>query len=347
MTRVLHVLSEPAGGGAGHRLRALTERLPAEADVLALTAGPAPAGVPSLAGGASGLVPRLVAAVVRGRYDVVHTHGYEAAVSGRVAARVAGVRAVVGTEDALGTTHLDGRRITPAVRRRYLVTERLASVTVAVSATVATRLEAWGVRPGRIAVIPPGLDPAAYRFDPELRAATRAELGLWPTERVVGAVGRLDAGNRFDVLLRAAARLDATLLVVGDGPDRAALERLAARLGLADRVRFTGEVDKVRPLLCAMDVLAAPGAESSFGLAVLEALACGLPVVYGSCPAVEALPPEFAPAAVRGAVDELDLRRERVSAPAAAAYPPDRSAALLAETYDRLLGGRPSHPECR
>ncbi len=371
MTRVLHVITRLTAGGAGHQLRLLLEHLPAEAEVVTL-AGAGPVADAIRAGGTPVVdlrmrgrrdllaLSRLVRLIHRGRYDVVHTHLYRACVVGRLAARMAGVRTVVATEHTLGRTRIEGRPITAGIRRWYRATERLGRVTIAVSEPVAARLRAWGVRPERVTVIPDGIDPDALAFDAGLRARARAELGLWPSERVVGAVGRLDAGQRFDVLLRAMAGLDATLLLVGDGPQQAALEELAAGLGLADRVRFTGEVTDVRPLLCGMDALAAPSAQETFGLAVLEALACGLPVVYGSCPALEALAAGAAPRAVRGAADATELRVELAAALdsaalSAAVEPPDRRdppaavehyridrlAVRVADLYQRTLrGGR-------
>jgi glycosyltransferase involved in cell wall biosynthesis len=357
VSRVLHVITGLAAGGAEHQLRLLLTHSADEAEVVTLTnAGSVAeairaAGIPvtdlRMRGNRDLLaLPRLVRLIRRGHYDVVHTHLYRACVYGRLAARLAGVRHVVATEHSLGATRIEGRPITAGVRRLYRATERLGQHTVAVSGPVATRLVEWGVRPERVTVIPNGIDTGALAFDAGLRDRTRAGLGLWPSERVVGAVGRLDAGKRFDVLLRAMAGLDATLLLVGAGPERAALEALAARLGLADRVRFAGEVADVRPLLCAMDVLAAPSAEETFGLAVLEALACGLPVVYGSCPALEALPAGAAPLAVHGAIDETDLRAELGSAldtavlAAAVDRPGRRDPPPAVEHYriDRLAG---------
>jgi glycosyltransferase involved in cell wall biosynthesis len=380
VTRVLHVITGLTAGGAGHQLRLLLQHLPAGGEVVTLTdAGPLAEAIRADGTRVTDLrmrgnrdlaaLPRLVRLIRRGRYDIVHTHRYRACVYGRLAARAAGVRHVVATEHSLGDTRIEGRPITPGIRRLYRATERLGTGTIAVSEPVAARLRSWGVRPERVAVIPNGIDAAALAFDAGLRARARAELGLWPSERVVGAVGRLDRGKRFDVLLRAMVGLDATLLLVGGGPQRAALEQLAARLGLADRVRFVGEVADLRPLLCAMDALAAPSAEETFGIAVLEALACGLPVVYGRCPALEALPAGAAPRAVRGAVDELDLRAELAAAldsaalapalvrsglreapPAVEHYRIDRLANRVADLYQRILHGKdfPWHlqPSC-
>ncbi|HST65549.1 MAG TPA: glycosyltransferase, partial [Mycobacteriales bacterium] len=313
--RVLHVIPELGPGGAEHQLRLLLPRLPVDSAVVTLGGGslvdPIRAtGVPvtDLGGGRLGPLPALVRLVRRGRYDLVHTHRTSAALYGRAAARAAGGRAVVATEHALGRTHVDGRPVTAGLRRAYRLSARLGSATIAVSEPVADRLADWHV--DRVVVIPAGLDPAELAFDPALRAGTRAALGLWPSERVIGAVGRLDRGSRFDVLLRAVAGLDATLLLVGDGPLRAELEALAGGLGLADRIRFLGPLADLCPVLCAVDVLAAPSAEEGFGLTVLAGLACGLPAVHAGCPALEALPPGAAPGTVRGAVDEHDLRAE-------------------------------------
>jgi glycosyltransferase involved in cell wall biosynthesis len=363
MTRVLHVITGLAAGGAEQQLRLLVRHLPAAAvrsEVATLTN----AGSVAAAIRADGtrvvdlcmrgnrdltVLPRLVALIRHGRYDLVHTHLYRACLYGRIAARAAGVPALA-TEHSLGSTQLEGRPLTAGVRGLYRLGERLGAGTVAVSEPVADRLRAWGVRPGRVAVVPNGIEPAGFRFDAGLRDRTRAALGLAPGDRVVGAVGRLAPGKRFDVLVRAVAGLDATLLVVGAGPELPALQALAADAGIAHRVRFTGEVGDVRPLLCAMDVLAAPSAQETFGLAVLEALAAGLPVRYASCPALEALPADAAPRARRVHPDEDSLRRSLAAAldqagpreppPAVDHYRIDRLAGRLAELYQQVREGR-------
>lgn len=152
----------------------------------------------------------------------------------------------------------------------------------------------------RIHVVPNGIDVERFRFDPRARIAARRQLGLPDAAFVVGGVGRLAPGKRFDVLLHALAALpqDVRVLLVGGGPDEARLRATAAQLGVADRVLFAGERPHLSgqgadlpALLAAMDVLASPSPEEAFGLAVVEGLAAGLPVLYVRCPAVEDLPP--------------------------------------------------------
>ncbi|MET7903517.1 glycosyltransferase [Streptomyces sp. NPDC005336] len=368
--RVLHIISRLGAGGAEQQLRLLLRHLPLRCDVVALTGPGATAhgiradGIPvthlPMGGGDRQLaaLPRLVRIIRSGGYDLVHTHLYRACVYGRIAARLAGVRAVIATEHTLGERRIDGRPLTGATRARYLAAERLGSATVAVSAAVADRLRDWGVPNHRIHLVPNGIDARHFHFEPAARAAARARLGIPDHAFVVGGVGRLAAGKRFDVALRAVAEVpEARLLLVGEGPERSALEDLAARLGVADRVRLLGERDGAvaqaddRPaglpgLLAAMDVLVSPSSEEAFGLAALEALAAGLPVLHAVCPALDELPAGAAPGARRvgpGAAALADaLRRHAVAGPqrfpvpdAVDRYDIARSARRLMDLYDR------------
>ncbi|HEX5387598.1 MAG TPA: N-acetyl-alpha-D-glucosaminyl L-malate synthase BshA [Gemmatimonadales bacterium] len=81
------------------------------------------------------------------------------------------------------------------------------------------------------------------------------------------------------VFARIARAMPATLLMVGDGPDRPEAEHEAAELGVSESVRFLGRLDSVAPLLQATDLFLLPSQSESFGLAALEAMACGAPVV--------------------------------------------------------------------
>lgn len=119
----------------------------------------------------------------------------------------------------------------------------------------------------------------------EVRARCRAELGLGEAP-TIGVVGRLRSEKGQRTMLAALPRIlgrlpDAKLLVVGDGPDRVVLERLAEELGVAASVRWTGHVahERVAELYAAMDVLAVPSRYEAFGLVAAEAMAMSLPVV--------------------------------------------------------------------
>ncbi|MFG3511651.1 MULTISPECIES: glycosyltransferase [Streptomyces] len=372
--RALHIITGLGVGGAEQQLRLLLRHLPADCDVVTLTnPGSVADGLTAdgvrvvhlgMAGNRDmGALPRLVRLIRSGGYDLVHTHLYRACLYGRLAARLAGVRAVVATEHSLGDSQMEGRPLTPGVRALYLAGERLGRATVAVSPTVAERLRRWGVPAGRIHVVPNGIDLARFAFDPVRRHRTRRRLGLPDHARVIGGIGRLHPGKRFDVLISALAGLPADhyLLLVGGGPEENALRRTAREAGVADRVLFTGE----RPcfpdggpgpdlpsLICAMDVFASPSPEEAFGLAAVEALASGLPVLYASCPAIDDLPAHTAPAALRvGGGPEAFVRAlagTRATAPgprgaaeAARHYDITRSAARLMDVYTATVARQP------
>jgi glycosyltransferase involved in cell wall biosynthesis len=141
-------------------------------------------------------------------------------------------------------------------------------------------VEDFGVSPWRTRVIPPGVD--LDRFQPGDRATARERLGLPLDRRVLVTVRRLVPRMGIDVLLDALRDIDALLVVVGSGPSRSTLEAHAAKLGIRDRVVFAGDVedDALPDYYRAADVAVLPSiALEGFGLAALEALACGTPVV--------------------------------------------------------------------
>ncbi|MER5222587.1 glycosyltransferase [Streptomyces flaveus] len=357
--KALHIITGLGAGGAEQQLRLLLRHLPLACDVVTLTnpgqvaEGLTADGVRVVHLGMSGnrdlsALPRLARLIRHGGYDLVHTHLYRACVYGRIAARLAGVRAVVATEHSLGGTQLEGRALTARMRALYLASERLGRATVAVSPTVADRLRSWGVPEPRIEVVPNGIDVACFRFDPDRRERTRRRLGLPKDAYVVGGIGRLTAGKRFGVLIDALGRLprDYMLLLVGSGPEENVLRRAAQRSGVTGRVLFTGEQPyepdgthalDLPSLTSAMDVLASPSTEETFGLAAVEGLAAGLPVLYACCPAVEDLPPRLAAGAhrVRGAADAFAraLAETRARTGHAPSRPTDRPAPAAARHY--------------
>ncbi|MEW1900482.1 glycosyltransferase [Streptomyces sp. NPDC086147] len=366
--RVLHVITGLGIGGAEQQLRLLLRHLPVQSRVVTLTnpgavaAGIEADGTPVTHLGMTGnrdlgALPRLARIVRQGRYDLVHTHLYRACVYGRTAARIAGVRRIVATEHSLGEHQIEGRPLSAGTRALYLASERLGTSTVAVSPSVARRLTDWGVPEERVRVVPNGIETGRFAFDLDARRRTRAALGLPEDAYVVGGVGRLAPGKRFDLLVRAVAAVpEARLLLVGEGGEREELLRLARGLGAAERVLLTGACEDPPPagstrpslpgLLAAMDAFVSASPDEAFGLAVVEALAAGLPVLYAACPAVEDLPADAAPGARRtgcsaaeltAALRELaEARPARLPVPEAVRhYDIARSARQLMSLYDQ------------
>jgi glycosyltransferase involved in cell wall biosynthesis len=140
----------------------------------------------------------------------------------------------------------------------------------------------------RCTVIPYGIDLETFALKQDeagVVVARRAALGPDP---VILFVGVLRPYKGLDILLKALVRVRATLIVVGRGPARFELSGLAARLGLSNRVWFLGEVSEAerRILLHACDAFVLPSIDNreAFGIAQLEAMACGKPVISSDLP---------------------------------------------------------------
>jgi teichuronic acid biosynthesis glycosyltransferase TuaC len=149
---------------------------------------------------------------------------------------------------------------------------------LAVSEAMKRDMAALGMSADRIRVHHTGVD--LDRFAPGDRTALKAELGI--SGPMVACVGALIPRKGQAILIEALAGLpDVTLIIVGQGPDRAALEAQAQRLGSAERVRFTGSLphEGIAQILAAADVMALPSASEGLANAWVEALACGTPIV--------------------------------------------------------------------
>ena len=160
------------------------------------------------------------------------------------------------------------------------VLQRSAAV-IATSPNYVASSRALSRHAHRCRVIPLGIRTEEFsQSDP----VAVAELRRLHGPRIVLGVGRLVDFKGFDYLIRAMALVEGKLLLVGDGPARAALKRTALESGVADRVVFVGNVsktDEIVPFYRAADVFAFPSVSrnESFGLVQVEAMACGTPVV--------------------------------------------------------------------
>ena len=141
-------------------------------------------------------------------------------------------------------------------------------------------VEHFGVPADAIRVIPNFVDLTLYSRD---RTPCRRSSFAEPGEKIVIHISNFRPVKRIEDVVRAFARISreipARLLMVGDGPDRGRAEAVAQEEGVEARVAFLGKQESVAALLGCADLLLLPSASEAFGLAALEAMACGVPVV--------------------------------------------------------------------
>lgn len=246
---------------------------------------------------ANRLSPRALRDTIRlareRRIQIIHSHGKGAGLYGRIAARLTGAASI-------HTFH----GIHPAgYGRPYLRLERALArwsfAVVHVSESQAAEARALGLAPaGRTRVIVNGIDAAFVRAAAARAPISRAMLTLRPDALVLATVARFDPVKRLEVLVRALPLLvarvpEAQLLIVGDGPEREALRALARRLAPGDRVVFAGAIPDAARVLPLVDLYVTASRREGLPLAVLEAMACGLPVLATEAPGhVDAVEPE-------------------------------------------------------
>jgi glycosyltransferase involved in cell wall biosynthesis len=228
----------------------------------------------------------LVRAVRRFRPQIVHTHTAKAGMLGRLAAVLAGAARPIVVHTYHGHV-LEGYfgPVRNAVhrgleRRLGRVSDRLIGVS---SATVDDLVRLRVAPRSKFEVIPIGLDLDPFlTADAGAGAAFREEMGADPDDVLLTFVGRLVPIKRVDLLLRAVARArdlgaPVRLAVVGDGPLRPGLERLAADLGMGDHVHFAGYRGDMVPVAAAADIAVLSSDNEGTPVSLIEAAAAGTP----------------------------------------------------------------------
>ncbi|MEV1288028.1 glycosyltransferase family 4 protein [Micromonospora sp. NPDC049679] len=172
---------------------------------------------------------------------------------------------------------------------RYRDFDRIVAVGENVVQSLVAKPQSWSVPPDKVRLIPNGVRAEDHGFDARARAEVRSALGIDDGTTVVGCIGRMHVQKRLDRALRGAAMLrdrgcadQFRFVLVGDGPDEGRLRGLVRELHLEDMVVFVGRVepDSVRKYYAAADVsLLTTARLEGLPMAVLEALACGLPCV--------------------------------------------------------------------
>jgi len=229
---------------------------------------------------------KLARILRRGRIDVLHTHNAVVHHYGAAAARLAGVPVVVNTRHGFGGRQWDSRR-----ERLSRSVMRWTGAVVFVSDDLRREFVSFGGVPEHKArVITNGID--FDRF-----AAMRARPGSCRSRFRIGTVGRMVPVKDHATLVSAFAEVaaavpNAELHIVGDGPEKPRVASLVAAYGLWDRVVLHGFSNATAQFLSSLDVFALSSLSEGLPLAVLEAMAAGLPIVSTRLEGVEAVAPE-------------------------------------------------------
>jgi glycosyltransferase involved in cell wall biosynthesis len=223
---------------------------------------------------------RLARLIRNEKVDIVHAHQYTPFFYG-LAARLGGSRRPI-----LFTEH--GRHQPDFPRRKRMIANRLLlsrrDRVIGVGAAVRQALiENEGIPQDRVSVLYNGIDVDAYAASDD-RAQARSLLGAAPSDFVILQVARLDYLKDHATALRAMARVvaevpRARLVLVGDGPERSAIELQARNLNLGRQVSFLGTRKDVLRLLPGADAFMLTSISEGIPLTALEAMAAGLPVI--------------------------------------------------------------------
>jgi glycosyltransferase involved in cell wall biosynthesis len=259
-------------------------------------------------------VARLAGLLAKGRYDLVHTHAPVPAIAARLLSLGFSECALVHTE------HNMWDRYRAPTRLANSLTYGRNSGVIAVSDCVRETINPWPAwRKPTVETVHHGTVLESVRaFTPEEVRGRRDALGLSADRFLIGNVGNFTAKKDHRSLLQAldgdGPVADAHLVLIGLGPLQDELEQLTVDLGIADRVTFLGSRDDVFELLPLLDLFAVSSQFEGFPIALVEAMATGLPCVataVGGIPEIiddgttGLLVPAGDPAALRAAIERM------------------------------------------
>lgn len=225
------------------------------------------------------LIWKLAQCIKHHKADVVCTHYTRPLIVGYLASQLTGVPLVHNEHSSAHYRRGIGR-----VLAKWILPH--AALIISNSRyTRASINDAFKAPPSKSQVV---YNPVEHRAPSVARDVMRSDLGIDKSDVVIGHTGGMIPQRDHETLLRAFGHLYSThrhtkLLIVGDGPLRAGLERLAGQLGIDQATRFVGYSQRVPDYLAAMDIYVNTTLDEGFGIAVAEAMLAGLPVVLTAC----------------------------------------------------------------
>lgn len=288
MINVLHIISDTNIGGAGIYVAEFT-RLMDKSKFNIYVACPKDSKVKSLLDPSIKVIEtnlsadksvsfkgitELVGIIKQNNIHIVHTH---ASLSGRVAGKICGKKIVY-------TRHTPSSYINKSGPKYYLnkwINTLLSDKVIAVSGFVKNQLIEMGIPKNKLSLIYNGVDITKYQSNYDIESLKR-QLGL-KDEVILIHVGRLveDKGQRY--LLEAVSKLDVSynikLLMVGDGPKREELVKLANDLNIQDKVLFLGFINDLIPILAMSDIFVLPSIREAISIALIQAMCIGKPCI--------------------------------------------------------------------
>jgi len=228
------------------------------------------------------IIYRLYKYLKQEKPHIVQTYILKPNLYGRIAALLAGIPVIISTELTLKN---QAHSMPSRIRDLFLhplnaFLNKYTDVVLCASDAIRKQWETTTLS-GRVQVLNPYFDPSKLQQpDPRRAKSAVSDNKHW----VIGTVGRLSEEKRHIDLLKAFHEVgkvfpEATLLIVGDGDMKDKLITLAAQWNLSHKIRFTGFQRNVCEYLAQMDVFVLPSRTEGFGIAVLEAMATGLPVI--------------------------------------------------------------------
>jgi glycosyltransferase involved in cell wall biosynthesis len=252
---------------------------------------------------------------------VVHTHGYHADIVAGAAASALRIPQVSTVHGFLGVPLRN-----KIYERLQLLALRRADAVIAVSRPLVAKIASSGVQTAKIHFVANAFAPVTMLRS---RISARDELGLTRDALVAGWIGRLSSEKGADVMLRAIAmcRSPWRLSIIGDGPQKATLRKLAVKLGIVDRVVWHGAVESAGALITAFDAFVLSSRTEGTPIVLFEAMHAKVPVIATRVggvpdvvtPAEAVLVASEDPASIANALDDQANSREHASRRSAAA----------------------------